>query len=121
MKRIPTLVCMLTLIALTASAAEVALTVKGIRSRSGQILVMVSSESLDEPIYAAAAVCGERAEIRLDLPDDKPSDIRVFHDHDGDFKMRTGSNGAPLDGVAVTRYNPAKGKTAISVSLYYAE
>ncbi|MDE6140335.1 MAG: DUF2141 domain-containing protein [Alistipes sp.] len=121
MKRLTTLVCMLTFIALSASAHKVTLTVKGIRNDEGQILVMVDSKSFSEPLYAAAAARKGSIEITLDLPEDQPCDIRLFHDHDSDFKMRTDKRGAPRDGAAVTRYNPAKGKSRIAVSLYYAE
>ncbi len=112
---------MLMFTALSVAAHEVTLTVKGIRSNEGQILVMAESESLDRPLYVSTAACEGTVSLTLDLPDDKPCDIRLFHDSDGDFKMRTDANGAPLDGVAVVRYNPAKGKTQIAVSLYYAE
>lgn len=121
MKYALTLVCMLIFTVLSVAAREVTLTVKGIRSNEGQILVMVDSESLDRPLYVSAAACSGSVCLTLDLPDDNPCDIRLFHDVDGDFKMRTDAKGAPLDGVAVVRYNPAKGKTQIAVSLYYAE
>lgn len=115
------LICMLTLTASAAAAHEVTLTIKGIRSDEGQILVMVESPSLDRPLYASMAAHKGSVSLTLDLPDEGCCDIKAFHDHDGDFKMRTDDKGAPLDGVAVVRYNPAKGKRSIAVSLYYAE
>lgn len=121
MKHTLTLALILMFTALSAAAREVTLTVKGIRSDEGQILVMVESESSDAPSYASTKACRGKVCLTLSLPDDTPCDIKLFHDGDGDFKMRTDAHGAPIDGVAVVRYNPTKGKTHIDVSLYYAE
>lgn len=112
---------MLAFIALPAAARQVELVVRGIRYNEGRILVTAGSDALAEPLYAAVEARAGSVSVQLDLPDDAPSDIRLFHDRDGDMIMRTDDTGSPLDGVAVVRYNPAKGKTRISVSLYYAE
>lgn len=53
MKHALMLACLLMFTALPVAARKVTLTVKDIRSAEGQILVMVESESLDRPLYAA--------------------------------------------------------------------
>jgi uncharacterized protein (DUF2141 family) len=102
----------LPLIALLVTAAgpsDIAVTVNGIRSTSGTLIICVMP---DRSAFPACAKQGRATKLRLEVTDATmrarvavPAGtyaITAFHDEDGDGKLKTNFIGIPREGVGVS-------------------
>lgn len=115
----------LLLLAATASTAAAAksltVTVRGVRSSRGNILVMAAAEGQETPAYGMAAARTDSAVVvTLTGIDAAAADVSLFHDEDGDFKMKSGDRG-PLEGYAAKRCKLPEAQNAATLTLYYPD
>ena len=106
----PLLSLLLSALSVSAHAAEILVTVKGLRSDQGQILVTVYDQAEGFPLDGYRAmrkarfpVTGLETTFRLqDLPMG-PCALALIHDEDGDGEIDTGLFGIPKEGLGASR------------------
>lgn len=104
-----------------ATAKSLTITVRGIRSDKGSILAMVRAEGANEPVYGMAAARTDSATVITFADIDAPTaEVSLFHDEDGDYRMKTGDRG-PLEGFARKKYKLPEAHNALELTLYYPD
>ena len=92
------------------SAKTLEVTVSDIRNDKGNILVMAKVAGQEQPVYGMAAARAGKVVVTAELS--------LFHDEDGDYKMKRGERG-PAEGYATRKCKlPAEHNTA-TLKLYY--
>lgn len=99
-------------------AGPLHLTVTGIRSDKGNILVMVRADGREEPLYAMVPAATGSVEVALEEVDAGAVEIRLFHDEDGDSQLKMGQRG-PIEGYAVRRCTLGSGPETVELELCY--
>lgn len=116
-----TLLVMLAALALGSAAATaktLEITVEDIRSDKGQILVMGAAAGQEQPIYGKADAKKGSVVVTLTGLEADTVEVSLFHDEDGDFKMKTGSRG-PQEGYAARKCKLPADTNAAKLRLYY--
>lgn len=75
------------------SAKELKIEIKGVRNNCGNILVMATTEKTQEPVFGMTEAKTGSVVVTLRGLDGERADIRVIHDQNGDYRMKTGENG----------------------------
>lgn len=102
-----------------ATAKSLTITVRAIRSDKGNILAMARIEGKDTPLYGMAPARTDTATVITFADIDAPvAEVSLFHDEDGDYRMKTGDRG-PLEGYATKKCNLPEESNALKVTLYY--
>lgn len=102
----------------TASARTLEISVPNVRNDKGSVLVMASVAGQEQPVYAKAPARKGEVRIRLDLADAAAADVSIFHDEDGDYRMKQGDRG-PVEGYAVRKCKLAAEENPVTMKLYY--
>lgn len=116
-----TLLAMLAALALGSAAATaktLEITVEDIRSDKGQILVMGAAAGQEQPIYGKADAKKGSVVVTLTGLEADTVEVSLFHDEDGDFKIKTGSRG-PQEGYAARKCKLPADTNAAKLRLYY--
>lgn len=116
-----TLLAMLTALALGSAAATaktLEITVEDVCSDKGQILVMAAAAGQERPIYGKADAKKGSVVVTLTGLEADTVEVSLFHDEDGDFKMKTGSRG-PQEGYAVRKCKLPADTNAAKLRLCY--
>lgn len=109
-----------TLSATSAAARNLEITVADIRSDRGSILVMATVEGVDKPFYAMTAAKAGTVVVSLEGIDADKTDVSLFHDENGNFKMDMGDRG-PIEGYAARKCNLPETENAVTLKLYYPQ
>ena len=102
--------------AVTARTLEI--TVEDVRSDKGQILVMASVAGQEQPVYGKADTKKGSVVVTLTGLEADAVEVSLFHDEDGDFKMKMGDRG-PLEGYAAKKCKLTADANAAKLRLYY--
>lgn len=102
--------------AVTARTLEI--TVEDVRSDKGQILVMASVAGQKQPVYGKADAKKGSVVVTLTGLEANAVEVSLFHDEDGDFKMKMGDRG-PLEGYAAKKCKLTVDANAAKLRLYY--
>ena len=116
-----TLLAMLAALALGSAAATaktLEITVEDVRSDEGQILVMAAAAGQEQPVYGKADAKKGSVIVTLTGLEADTVEVSLFHDEDGDFKMKTGSRG-PQEGYAARKCKLPADTNAAKLRLYY--
>lgn len=116
-----TLLAMLAALALGSAAATaktLEITVEDIRSDKGLILVMAAAAGQEQPVYGKADAKKGSVVVTLTSLEADTVEVSLFHDEDGDFKMKTGSRG-PQEGYAARKCKLPADTNAAKLRLYY--
>ncbi len=116
-----TLLAMLAALALGSAAATaktLEITVEDVRSDKGQILVMAAAAGQERPIYGKADAKKGSVVVTLTGLEADTIEVSLFHDEDGDFKMKTGSRG-PQEGYAARKCKLPADTNAAKLRLCY--
>lgn len=116
-----TLLAMLAALALGSAAATaktLEITVEDIRSDKGLILVMAAATGQEQPVYGKADAKKGSVVVTLTSLEADTIEVSLFHDEDGDFKMKTGSRG-PQEGYAARKCKLPANTNAAKLRLYY--
>ena len=116
-----TLLAMLAALALGSAAATaktLEITVEDVRSDKGQILVMAAAAGQEQPVYGKADAKKGSVVVTLTGLEADTVEVSLFHDEDGDFKMKTGSRG-PQEGYAARKCKLPADTNAANLRLYY--
>ena len=116
-----TLLAMLAALALGSAAATaktLEITVEDVRSDKGQILVMAAAAGQEQPVYGKADAKKGSVIVTLTGLESDTVEVSLFHDEDGDFKMKTGSRG-PQEGYAARKCKLPADTNAAKLRLYY--
>ena len=117
-----TLLAMLAALALGSAAATaktLEITVEDVRSDKGQILVMAAAAGQEQPVYGKADAKKGSVIVTLTGLEADTVEVSLFHDEDGDFKMKTGSRG-PQEGYAARKCKLPADTNAAKLRLYPA-
>lgn len=102
-----------------ATAKSLTITVRAIRSDKGNILAMARIAGANEPVYGMAAARTDSVVVLTLTGIDAPvAELSLFHDEDGDYRMKTGDRG-PLEGYATKKCNLPEEQNALKMTLYY--
>lgn len=99
-------------------AKELKIEIKGVRNGRGNILVMATTEKTHEPVFGMTEAKKGSVVVTLRGLDGERADIRVFHDEDGDYRMKTGENG-PEEAYASCNCNLTQETNATEAALRY--
>lgn len=116
-----TLLAMLAALALGSAAATaktLEITVEDVRSDKGQILVMAAAAGQEQPVYGKADAKKGSVVVTLTGLEADTVEVSLFHDEDGDFKMKTGSRG-PQEGYAARKCKLPADTNAAKLRLCY--
>ena len=116
-----TLLAMLAALALGSAAATaktLEITVEDVRSDKGQILVIAAAAGQEQPVYGKADAKKGSVIVTLTGLEADTVEVSLFHDEDGDFKMKTGSRG-PQEGYAARKCKLPADTNAAKLRLYY--
>ena len=84
----------------------------------GNILVMAKVAGQEQPVYGMAAARAGKVVVTLEGIEADAAELSLFHDEDGDYKMKMGERG-PAEGYATRKCKlPAEHNTA-TLKLYY--
>jgi uncharacterized protein (DUF2141 family) len=98
-----------------AEAGEVRVTLTGVESRGGQLLVTLQTEGQFMQGQGAynqvAAVPSQKGDVALVFADVAPGEyaLAVMHDEDGDYQMKRAESGMPLEGWAMSNGSTLRG------------
>lgn len=101
-----------------ATARTLEITVEDVRSDKGQILVMASVAGQEQPVYGKADAKKGSVVVTLTGLEADAVEVSLFHDEDGDFKMKMGDRG-PLEGYAAKKCKLTADANAAKLRLYY--
>lgn len=100
------------------SAKTLEVTVSDIRNDKGNILVMAKVCRAGTAVYGMAAAKAGKVIVTLEGIEADTAEISLFHDEDGDYKLKMGDRG-PAEGYATRKCKlPAEHNTA-TLKLYY--
>ena len=102
--------------ATTAKTLEI--TVEDIRSDKGQILVMATVAGQEQPVYGKAEAKKGSVAVTLTGLGADAAELSLFHDEDGDYKMKTGERG-PAEGYAAKKRALPAERNAVTIRLRY--
>lgn len=106
------------LASLAASAKTLEVTVSDIRTDKGSILVMAKAAGQEQPVYGMAAAKTGKVAVTLEGIDADAAEISLFHDEDGDYKMKMGERG-PAEGYATKKCKLPEERNTVTMKLYY--
>lgn len=101
-----------------ATSKTLEITVEDVRSDKGQILVMASVAGQEQPVYGKADAKKGSVVVTLTGLEAEAVEVSLFHDEDGDFKMKMGDRG-PLEGYAAKKCKLPADANAAKLRLYY--
>lgn len=106
------------LASMAASAKTLEVTVSDIRSDKGSILVMAKAAGKEQPVYGMAAAKTGKVAVTLEGIDAETAEVSLFHDEDGDYKMKMGERG-PAEGYATQKCRLAAERNTVTMKLCY--
>lgn len=115
-KLVLTVVFALASVAATAKTLEV--TAADIRSDKGSILVMAKIAGQEQPVYGMSPAKSGKVVITLEGIDAAAAEVSLFHDEDGDYKMKMGERG-PAEGYAAKKCKLPAERNTVTMKLYY--
>lgn len=107
-----------TLATMAAAAKTLEITVSEVRSDKGNILAMAKVAGQEQPVYGMSPARTGKVVVTLEGLDADAAEISLFHDEDGDYKMKMGRRG-PAEGYAVKKCKLPAARNAVSIKLYY--
>lgn len=108
----------ITLATMAASAKTLEVTVSDIRNDKGNILVMAKVAGQEQPVYGMAAAKAGKVVVALEGIDADAAELSLFHDEDGDYKMKMGDRG-PVEGYATKKCKLPEEHNTVTLKLYY--
>lgn len=106
------------LASMAASTKTLEVTVSDIRSDKGSILVMAKAAGQEQPVYGMAAAKTGKVAVTLEGIDAETAEVSLFHDEDGDYKMKMGERG-PAEGYATQKCRLAAERNTVTMKLCY--
>ena len=106
------------LASMAASAKTLEVTVSDIRSDKGSILIMAKAAGQKQPVYGMAAAKTGKVAVTLESIDAETVEVSLFHDEDGDYKMKMGERG-PAEGYATEKCKLPAERNTVTMKLYY--
>lgn len=111
-------ITLLTVIAATATAKSLEVTIPNVRSDKGKILVMVQSADSEKPVYAMTEAKVDSVSVRIEGLTATDASISIFHDEDDDYQMKM-DDGRPQEDYARTSCPLNEKQDAIVLPLTY--
>lgn len=108
----------LALASVAASAKTLEITVSDVRNDKGTILVMAKVAGREQPVYGMAAAKAGKVAVTLEGIDADTAEVSLFHDEDGDYKMKMGERG-PVEGYATRKCKLPEERNTATLKLYY--
>lgn len=105
-------------IATATSAKSLEITVTGVRNDKGNILVMAKIPGVEAPVYAMSPAAEGDVAVTLNGIDADAVEVSLFHDEDGDYRMKTGERG-PEEGYAARKCKLPGQQSTARMQLYY--
>lgn len=102
-----------------AQTHDVEVKIKGIRSETGNILIMALTDKESQPIYGSAKAKRGQVTITLKGLTDEKYMLSAFHDENSNWELDMDEQKRPLEGVAQSYYQFEPGKTGCKMTLYY--
>lgn len=101
-----------------ASAKTLEITVSDVRNDKGKILVMAKVAGREQPVYAMSTAKTGKVAVTLEGIDADVTEVSLFHDEDGDYKMKMGERG-PVEGYATRKCKLPEEHNTATLRLYY--
>lgn len=108
----------LALAATNITAKTLEINVENVRNDKGSILVMANIPGQDKPVYGMAPAKEGTVTVRLEGIDGNSAQVSLFHDEDGDYKMKMGERG-PEEGYAASTCELPAVENRTSAELHY--
>ena len=102
-----------------AQTHDVEVKIKGIRSETGNILIMALTDKESQPIYGSAKAKRGQVTITMKGLTNEKYMLSVFHDENSNWELDMDEQKRPLEGVAKSYYQFEPGKTGCKMTLYY--
>lgn len=102
-----------------AQTHDVEVKIKGIRSETGNILIMALTDKESQPIYGSAKAKRGQVTITLKGLTDEKYMLSAFHDENSNWELDMDEQKRPLEGVAQSYYQFEPEKIGCKMTLYY--
>lgn len=112
------LTALVALASVAASAKTLEITVPDVRSEKGNMLVMAKVAGQEQPVYGMSPARTGQVVVTLEGIDADAAEISLFHDEDGDYKMKMGQRG-PAEGYAAKKCKLPAERNAVTLKLHY--
>ena len=106
------------LASVAAAAKTLEITVTDIRSDKGSILVMAKVAGQKQPVCGMSPAKRGEVVVTLEGIDADAAEVSLFHDEDGDYKMKMGERG-PAEGYAAKKCTLPAERNTVSIRLRY--
>lgn len=106
-------------LSLKGQTHDVEVKIKGIRSETGNILIMALTDKESQPIYGSAKAKRGQVTITLKGLTNEKYMLSAFHDENSNWELDMDEQKRPLEGVAQSYYQLEPGKTGCKMTLYY--
>ena len=106
------------LASVAAAAQTLEITVTDIRSDKGSILVMAKVAGQKQPVYGMSPAKRGEVVVTLEGIDADAAEVSLFHDEDGDYKMKMGERG-PAEGYAAKKCTLPAERNTVTIRLRY--
>ena len=106
-------------LSLKGQTHDVEVKIKGIRSETGNILIMALTDKESQPIYGSAKAKRGQVTITLKGLTNEKYMLSAFHDENSNWELDMDEQKRPLEGVAQSYYQFEPGKTGCKMTLYY--
>lgn len=101
-----------------ATAKSLEISVPNVRNDKGAILVMAVAAGSEQPVYAMSPAAKGTVTVTLQNLDADTAEVSLFHDEDGDFKMKQGERG-PVEGYATKKCKLPDAQNTVQMKIYY--
>ena len=106
------------LASVAAAAKTLEISVTDIRSDKGSILVMAKVAGQKQPVYGMSPAKRGEVVVTLEGIDADAAEVSLFHDEDGDYKMKMGERG-PAEGYAAKKCTLPAERNTVTIRLRY--
>jgi uncharacterized protein (DUF2141 family) len=105
-------------VSFAVSAKTIEITVRGVRSDRGNVLVRAVVAGVDEPVQAAVPAAEGEVAVTLEGVEGESAEISLFHDENGNYQLEMGDRG-PTEGYALKKCKLTSETTSVAVNIFY--
>ncbi len=106
-------------IGFTATAKELVVSVRNVRSSEGQILTMLRIPGQDQPLYQKTPARAGEVTVRFGEVAGEQAAVWIIHDENGNYQMDMQENGGPAEGYARQECSLTGERNTVGIDLTY--
>lgn len=105
----------------TATAKELTVHVRNVRSTEGYLLTMLRIPGQQQPLYAKTPARAGSVTVHFEQVAGDEAGVWVIHDENGNFQMDMRENAGPAEGYARKEYPLTDERNTVEIDLTYPD